>query len=334
VSGVGQNQGMAITQCSECGGKVSTRATACPHCGCPVEPQITCPDCGEDFAASLVACPVCGGPVAVPETPKEFSAPSQDPREVTAKKPIPESARKDSKGEKTQQETFHWFMAVFVGATVRQVVSSLEGISDLAMAVYLAYGELASLWIAGLTSGLLVVAPALLLLKYGKKKSSKFYAGTGFTGVGVLSIAIATPVLGWLALVVFLLVLMDKAGVVTGIKEGFAADAGPQEAAEEEWARLMPVKSYFDNGQLRVRMVVQKDGKWDGPYESYHENGQLWQKATYTAGKYTAGKPDGPFEQYYENGQLEEKGTYNMGEQCGEWIENGETVTYDPCPPD
>ena len=28
-----------------------------------------------------------------------------------------------------------------------------------------------------------------------------------------------------------------------------------------------------------------------------------------------------------------EKGTYNMGEKCGEWIEDGETVTYDPCPP-
>jgi hypothetical protein len=22
-----------------------------------------------------------------------------------------------------------------------------------------------------------------------------------------------------------------------------------------------------------------------------------------------------------------------MGEKCGEWIEHGETVTYDPCPP-
>ena len=29
---------MAITLCQECGGKVSTRAAACPHCGCPVEP--------------------------------------------------------------------------------------------------------------------------------------------------------------------------------------------------------------------------------------------------------------------------------------------------------
>ena len=32
-------------------------------------------------------------------------------------------------------------------------------------------------------------------------------------------------------------------------------------------------------------------------------------------------------------GQLQEKGTSNMGEECGEWLEEGETVTYDPCPP-
>ena len=32
-------------------------------------------------------------------------------------------------------------------------------------------------------------------------------------------------------------------------------------------------------------------------------------------------------------GQLQEKGPSNMGEECGEWIEDGETVTFDPCPP-
>ena len=31
-------------------------------------------------------------------------------------------------------------------------------------------------------------------------------------------------------------------------------------------------------------------------------------------------------------GYEKEKGFYNMGEQCGEWIEPGETVTYNPCP--
>ena len=35
--------------------------------------------------------------------------------------------------------------------------------------------------------------------------------------------------------------------------------------------------------------------------------------------------------EYHENGQLEEKGTYRDDEKCGEWLEEGETVTYDPC---
>jgi len=25
--------------------------------------------------------------------------------------------------------------------------------------------------------------------------------------------------------------------------------------------------------------------------------------------------------------------TFNMGERCGDWLEDGETVPYDPCPP-
>jgi len=41
--------------------------------------------------------------------------------------------------------------------------------------------------------------------------------------------------------------------------------------------------------------------------------------------------PDGPFESYHDNGQLFMKGTVKDGEECGEWIELGETVTYDPC---
>ena len=47
-----------------------------------------------------------------------------------------------------------------------------------------------------------------------------------------------------------------------------------------------------------------------------------------------AGELDGPGEVYDDFGQLQFKGTWNMGEECGEWIERGETVTYDPCPPD
>ncbi|SVA42454.1 uncharacterized protein METZ01_LOCUS95308, partial [marine metagenome] len=50
-------------------------------------------------------------------------------------------------------------------------------------------------------------------------------------------------------------------------------------------------------------------------------------------GTYSGGELDGPYETYDENGQLRFKGTYNMGERCGEWIQDGETVTYGSCPP-
>jgi len=52
----------------------------------------------------------------------------------------------------------------------------------------------------------------------------------------------------------------------------------------------------------------------------------LWEKTTYKGWV-----QDGPFESYHENGQVREKGTYKDGEKCGEWIEVDETVTYPPC---
>ena len=74
--------------------------------------------------------------------------------------------------------------------------------------------------------------------------------------------------------------------------------------------------------------VYQKDDKWDGPYERYRENGHLFLKATYKEGKL-----DGPYEYWSSSGQFLEKGTFNMDKRCGEWIEDGKTVTCDPCPP-
>jgi antitoxin component YwqK of YwqJK toxin-antitoxin module len=45
-----------------------------------------------------------------------------------------------------------------------------------------------------------------------------------------------------------------------------------------------------------------KDGKRDGPWERYYENGQLEKK-----GSYKDGELDGLYERYYENGQLESR---------------------------
>ena len=86
-----------------------------------------------------------------------------------------------------------------------------------------------------------------------------------------------------------------------------------------------PYELYQENGQLWVKMTY-KDGELDGPIEYYYENGQLLEKMTYKDGE-----RDGPFEHYYENGELMEKGTYKDREKCGEWVEDGETVTYPPC---
>ena len=128
-----------------------------------------------------------------------------------------------------------------------------------------------------------------------------------------------------------------------------------------------PFEWYYDNGQLSSRVIF-KDGERDGPYEFYHENGQLGLKMNYKDGEpedglfesydengqlwlrgtFKDGEFDGLYERYDDEGQLVQKltykdgklhgpveirGTYNDDERCGEWFEDGETVTYDPCPP-
>ena len=39
----------------------------------------------------------------------------------------------------------------------------------------------------------------------------------------------------------------------------------------------------------------------------------------------------GSVERYHENGQLKSKGIHKNGLKCGEWFEDGETVTHPPC---
>ena len=57
---------MALFECPECGGKVSDKATQCPHCGCPVEQpknkNKSCPECGQEVDASEMVCPNCAFP--------------------------------------------------------------------------------------------------------------------------------------------------------------------------------------------------------------------------------------------------------------------------------
>ena len=69
--------------------------------------------------------------------------------------------------------------------------------------------------------------------------------------------------------------------------------------------KLKPIIEYYDNGKVKCAYSVDENGKKQGSYESYHDNGQLDKKCTYKNGKL-----DGPYESYYPNGQLDRKCTY------------------------
>ena len=58
-----------------------------------------------------------------------------------------------------------------------------------------------------------------------------------------------------------------------------------------------------------------KKGKLDGPWVSYHDNGEVWSKGTFKDGK-----EEGPWVWYHKNGQISNKGTYKNGKKDGPWV--------------
>ena len=59
-----------------------------------------------------------------------------------------------------------------------------------------------------------------------------------------------------------------------------------------------------------------KNGKKEGPWVRYWENGQLSSKGTWKDGK-----REGPWVRYKENGQLYSEGTFKDGRAEGPWVE-------------
>jgi antitoxin component YwqK of YwqJK toxin-antitoxin module len=82
-----------------------------------------------------------------------------------------------------------------------------------------------------------------------------------------------------------------------------------------------PFETYYENGQIQWKGPY-INGEPYGPFETYYENGQIqWN------GSYFNGELNGPFESYYENGQLQEKGSFRDGEYDGPfevYDENGQ----------
>ncbi len=54
---------MALIKCEVCEQMVSDKATACPHCGCPVKRPLVCPECGETVSEGDSYCLKCGCPL-------------------------------------------------------------------------------------------------------------------------------------------------------------------------------------------------------------------------------------------------------------------------------
>ena len=327
---------MAITQCSECGGKVSTSATACPHCGCPVEPQITCPLCGEELAASLVACPACGAPVAGGEESPVRYSPVRIGKFVILSFVTLGLYQfvwfyRNWRYIKTSEGTsiWPWARALFYPLWYYPMLKRLDvqrkgllAAASLILFVPRWYYEFVpfpvdSLLLEGITLWavtLLAVLPLIPAVKAINDLNER--SGTRPPSFGWRRRSAAVLVLGLLvnamaAVGVFgVLILVDLFS--TGVTYVETPD-GPYEA-------------HYENGQLWEKGILVA-GEPDGPYERYYENGQLWIMATYAAGE-----RDGPYERFYWNGQLEAGGTYNMGEACGEWMYGGgEAGTFPPC---
>ncbi|WP_299012063.1 toxin-antitoxin system YwqK family antitoxin [uncultured Polaribacter sp.] len=75
---------------------------------------------------------------------------------------------------------------------------------------------------------------------------------------------------------------------------------------------------------IYIHNVQFKEGRLDGIYERYYENGQLERKTNYKGGK-----RNGLFEEYYENGQLKITTTLNGDRFTGlteEYFENGQLL--------
>ena len=108
--------------------------------------------------------------------------------------------------------------------------------------------------------------------------------------------------------------------VVTGpflIRDGIMYDQDTNELVTG------PYESFHDNGQLELRINI-IDGKRVGRYRDFHDNGQLRSRGNVIDDELT-----GPFEEFYSNGQLEFRGNVIDGkvEGLGEFFDQDGNLT-------
>ena len=86
------------------------------------------------------------------------------------------------------------------------------------------------------------------------------------------------------------------------------------------WGKLM-----YDSGQVE-RLVPYKDGRWEGLWTLWHENGQKEMEGRTRKD----GRPEGLATKWYKNGQKRYETTYKYGREEGlrtTWHENGQKAS-------
>lgn len=71
---------------------------------------------------------------------------------------------------------------------------------------------------------------------------------------------------------------------------------------------------YYPNGQRKLEGYYNKDGKKNGKWTYWREDGKLWSE-----GYFKEGKDDGLRKTWHENGQKHYQGRYDMGTRIGTW---------------
>jgi len=70
--------------------------------------------------------------------------------------------------------------------------------------------------------------------------------------------------------------------------------------------------------------VVARDGKFEGPYRTYYESGDTWEKGTYKNGDL-----EGDYKIFNEFGTVSEEGIYLKGKLNGEVRISGDNGKFD-----
>ena len=113
--------------------------------------------------------------------------------------------------------------------------------------------------------------------------------------------------------------LIYREGIFYHKPAGDIPFSGTVKKAGQQWTFLNgkaegPYVSFHEDGQLSSKGSY-SNGEREGEWVTYHASGQLMVRETLQGGE-----RDGAWEYYFINGQLREKGNYKDGKMDGPWV--------------